>query len=92
MTKTYSLYIEELDIEVECDCTIYEYNDGIGDYEYCGSKEYDSGDSYFEVDYITWDRSLYYEEVNDYIDKYIKDNQAKIFKDILNDFDANDYL
>lgn len=92
MTKTYYLYIEQLDIEVDCDCEISEHNDGIGYYEYWGSEGYDDGDYYYEVDDITWDRSLYHEEVNNYIDQYIKDNQDKIFKDILKSFNVNDYL
>jgi len=84
---TYDLYIKELDLDVELDCRLISCNDGIGSYEYWGSKEYDKGEDYLDIDEMTWDKTLYTEEENNIIDQYIKDNRDKITEKALKDYD-----
>lgn len=92
MTKTHYIEFPDLDIEVELDCTISAESTGIGDYEYWGEKCYDKGETYYDVDYIDWDRSIYDEATNAIIAEYIAKNKAKLIKDILNNFDPDDYV
>lgn len=84
---TYDLYIEELDLEIELDCHVTSENNGIGSYEYWGSKGYDAGSTYPIVDRFEWDRKLYTEEQNELIDKYIIDNWDNIEGKALKNFD-----
>lgn len=89
---TYDLYIEELDLEIELDYHLRTENNGIGSYEYWGSKEYDAGEDYLVLDDVEWDKSLYTNEQNELIDKYIVEHWDKIEEEILNKFDPSDYI
>lgn len=78
MRTNYELYIEEHDLEVVLDCSCTTENDGIGSYEYWGSKGYDKGVDYLICENMTWDKSLYTEEQNAIIDQYIDANYEKL--------------
>lgn len=89
---TYDLYIEELDLEVELDYNISVENSGIGGYEYWGYRGYDAGHDYYVIENFEYDKSLYTEEQNEFIDKYLIENHDKIEEEILDKFDPSDYL
>lgn len=88
---TYELYIEKHDLEVTLDCNVISCNDGIGSYEYWGSKEYDSGYSYPDIDEMTWDKTQFTDEQNEIIENEINSNWDKITTDALKNFDTNPY-
>ncbi len=58
---------ETFSVKLEADCSIV--NDGIGAYEYCGSREYDEGQTYIKAENITWEYDLYTLEENEAIRK-----------------------
>jgi len=49
-------------------------NDGIGAYEYWGSKSYDSGSDYLNLEELNWDKTLYTEEQNKLILDWVNEN------------------
>ena len=56
---------------------------GIGSYEYWGMRGYDSQMGW-EIDDITWDKSLYSEEDNKWIDDYVERRMDDFVDDIDN--------
>ena len=84
---SYDLYIEEIDIEVELSCYLIKENDGIGSYEYWGSREYDAGEDYIVVEEMKWDKSLYTEEQNNIIQEEVNKNWDKISDHVIDNFD-----
>ncbi|MFZ9612564.1 MAG: hypothetical protein ACO29Q_04720 [Crocinitomicaceae bacterium] len=63
MNRTFELEVEldnrNVIVQVECEYGIE--NDGIGPYEYWGSKEVDRGSDYVEIYNTDWDRSNFNE-------------------------------
>lgn len=63
MNRTFELEVEldnrNVIVQVECEYGIE--NDGIGPYEYWGSKEVDHGSDYVEIYNTDWDRSNFNE-------------------------------
>jgi hypothetical protein len=76
VTTTHACEIEFKDecIDVEFDCELHSENDGIGSYEFWGSKCYDAGNDYLVLDEMKWDKKLFTEEENEIIKKYLDDN------------------
>jgi hypothetical protein len=76
VTTTHICEIEIGDeyIEVEFDCELHSENDGIGSYEFWGSKYYDAGNDYLVLDEMKWDKASFNEEQNKVIEKYLDDN------------------
>ena len=58
-------------------------NDGIGSYEFWGSKGYDSGTDYWEIDNIEWDKSKWTDAENKVIEQYINCNLEKLTEKII---------
>ena len=80
MTETFTLEVElpvvgnekecrYVDIDVDCEYSID--NDGIGPYEYWGSKEVDRGIDYAVIDNTDWDKTGFTAEEIDLIEKEI---------------------
>jgi len=84
---SYDLYIEQLDIEIELECSVVSCNDGIGSYEYWGSREYDAGENYADIDDIKWDKSKYTHQQNEIIQEEINKNWDEITYEALQKFD-----
>lgn len=61
-------------------------NDGIGYYEFWGSKEYDKKNDYLEIDDLQWNDKDFTEEENIIIENYVQDNYEKIEKALLNTY------
>jgi len=81
--------IEEIEIndeliEVEFEGEIAIENDGIGHYEYWGQKCYDKGHDYPVLYSCTWERSLFTDEQNDEIEKYLDKNIKQIEDEFIN--------
>lgn len=72
-------------------------NNGIGSYEYWGSKEYDKGVDYvtMEDSEIEWERKEYSEAENAAIEQWLEDNDncTAVQDALCDDFekDCNDY-
>jgi hypothetical protein len=67
--------IELIEIEVEFEGEPQWENSGIGDYEFWGSREHDSGQDYvsFEQNGLpTWDKSKYNDDENEAIELFTK--------------------
>jgi hypothetical protein len=77
------------DFAVDFTCEIGSENDGIGSYEYWGFKGYDRGETYLTLEDITWNKTLYTDEQNVFIDEYIGDNYSKMEKVITEHFAKN---
>jgi hypothetical protein len=88
-THSYTIYIEELDLEVELEAEITLENDGIGSYEYWGMKCYDAGTDYYEVTGLEYDQSLYSKEQIEVIEKYLDDNIDEINTTIVKEYEKN---
>ena len=58
---------ETFNVKLVANCSIV--NDGIGAYEYHGSKEYDEGQTYVKADSIRWQHDLYTLQENEVIRK-----------------------
>ena len=58
-------------------------NDGIGHYEFGGSKGYDSGTDYWEIDNIEWDKSEWTDAENKVIEQYINCNLEELIEEII---------
>jgi len=58
-------------VEVEITVGFEWQNDGIGPYEYCGSKGYDKGTEYLEQSQIIWDSAGFTTEEVKQIEKEI---------------------
>jgi hypothetical protein len=71
---------EEKEVVLSCDYEIK--NDGIGWYELWGSREFDAGRDYVDISSVKWDRSLYTQEENDIIRKWVDANTEALEKDI----------
>jgi hypothetical protein len=59
-------------------------NSGIGDYEFWGSREHDSGQDYVSFEQNgnpTWDKSKYNDDENEAIELYTKTEQFENFCD-----------
>ena len=89
MTYDYELYIEELDMEVLLEAEITLENDGIGSYEYWGSREHDAGSDYYAVTGLTYEKSNYTPEQIAIIDKYLEDNQEDIDEAIIKKYESS---
>lgn len=58
-------------------------NDGIGHYEFWGSKGYDSGTDYWEIDNIEWDKSQWTDAENKVIEEYINCHLEELIEEII---------
>lgn len=61
-------------IEVELTFETSKVNDSIGNYDYSGFQYYDSQEDRIVVDKFEWDESLYSENQNKIISKYVYNN------------------
>jgi hypothetical protein len=85
--------LEVIDADGECigykelvvTADLIEENDGIGHYEYWGSEGYDRGTDYWSVVKVRWDKSLYTDQENAKIDRWIEDNFCEIEQEIVED-------
>ena len=59
-------------------------NDGIGSYEFWGTKGYDSGTDYWSVSNVGWNEKLYTEQENADIRKWVDDNWFELVDRIVN--------
>lgn len=78
--------IELMEMEVEFEGEPQWENDGIGSYEYWGSREYDKGRDYVSFEqngYPTWDKSKHNDDENEAIELFTKTEQ---FRNFCNDF------
>lgn len=71
---------KEKEIEFFCDYEIQ--NDGIGSYEFWGSKEFDKGIDYIVLEKVTWDKNLYPESENDIIEDWVANRWESIEKEV----------
>jgi hypothetical protein len=99
-TKTIEIEIEDDVIEVDLTGELSLENDGIGSYEYWGSKCYDAGTNYFELENLKWDMSLYTDDENKSISNYInvtdnwdsiEESMSESLYDSLDDGNDTDY-
>jgi hypothetical protein len=69
-------------VEIEVDCEYSIENDGIGPYEYWGSKEVDRGTDYIVIDNTDWDTTGFTQEeidlINAEIDKHLDEWATQI--------------
>lgn len=84
MYITKEIEINDELIEVEFEGELATDNDGIGEYEYWGRKEYDKGHDYPVLYSCIWERSLFTDEQNDEIEKYLDRNIEQIEQDFIN--------
>lgn len=70
---TLELVDEEKEIEFSCEYKIR--NDGIGSYEYFGSKEFDKGNDSAELNDINWNKLAYNKEENAIISNWVVANK-----------------
>lgn len=76
--------IELMEIEVEFEGEPQWENSGIGDYEFWGSREHDSGQDYVSFEQNgnpTWDKSKYNDDENEAIELYTQTVQFESFCD-----------
>jgi hypothetical protein len=67
----YNLYMEQGNIkDVLCTIEFTIENDGIGHYEFWGSKGYDAGVDYAVINLISWDRMLFPILINTLLEVY----------------------
>lgn len=71
---------EEKEIEFFCDYEIL--NDGIGSYEFWGSREYDAGTNYLELQSVNWNKDLYSSRENDIIEDWVANRWESIEKEV----------
>ena len=71
---------EEKEIQLFCNYEIK--NDGIGGYEFWGSRGYDQGVNYLELNRVNWDTSLYSEKENKSILDWVVHNWDGIEKEV----------
>jgi hypothetical protein len=74
-------------IEIKVNCEYSVENDGIGPYEYWGSKEIDHGINYAVIDNTDWDTAGFTKEeidlINIEIDKNLKAWEVEIIKRVV---------
>ena len=70
----HEIELEEDVIVVEFECELYCENDGIGSYEFWGSRGYDAGNEYLVLDQLKWNESLFTDEQNEIIRQHINDD------------------
>jgi uncharacterized protein RhaS with RHS repeats len=58
-------------------------NDGIGSFEFWGSKYYDSGIDYWEVEIVGWNKDAFNDAENKVIEEYINCNEELIIEKII---------
>jgi hypothetical protein len=73
-TYEHEIELEEDSIIVDFDCELHSENDGIGAYEFWGSRYYDAGVDYLVLDDLKWNKSLFTEEQNEIIQQHISDD------------------
>ena len=76
--------IELIEMEVEFEGEPQWENSGIGDYEFWGSREHDSGQDYVSFEQNgnpTWDKSKYNHDENEAIELYTQTVQFETFCD-----------
>jgi hypothetical protein len=78
----HTLDINSVDTEVEFFCNYEIKNDGIGSYEFWGSREFDAGTNYVELQSVTWDKELYSSRENDIIEDWVANRWESIEKQI----------
>ncbi len=84
--------IEDEDIiVVEFIYTVSKENDGIGSYEFHGSRGYDSGTDYIVVEDIEWDKSSHTDRENEVIQKYLDKNFSSLAEDMSESLDPQDF-
>lgn len=84
--------IEDEDIiVVEFIYTISKENDGIGSYEFHGSRGYDSGSDYMVIEDIEWDKSKHSDRENEVIQKYLDKNFSSLAEDMSESLDPQDF-
>ncbi|MEI7960720.1 MAG: hypothetical protein WCI04_00130 [archaeon] len=84
--------IEDEDIiVVEFVYTVSKENDGIGSYEFHGSRGYDSGTDYIVVEDIEWDKSSHTDRENEVIQKYLDKNFSSLAEDMSESLDPQDF-
>jgi len=77
-TFTRDIEFHEDILHVEFTAEMISQNDGIGSYEFWGSREFDKGEDYWSIDKLSWDYDSYTKEQNAAISAYIDENWAEI--------------
>lgn len=78
-------------IEVSFECELYSKNDGIGSYEYWGSRYYDMGVTYLVLDTIDWNKELFNDKQNLIIQEHIDNNWNTIEELVVEKMYADGY-
>ena len=86
MYRTKVFYFESIEQDVELEFDVVVDNDGIGSYEYWGSREYDHGNTTVEVDGYDWDRHVYTEEENKKIEAEYQSRQKEIEDEVIKEY------
>lgn len=79
-------------IDVEFSADVKAYNNGIGDYEYWGSRGVDMGDTEFDISNIKFNKNEFTQFQIFIIEKYLKENESKIEQLFIDQwYDDKDY-
>lgn len=76
---------------VDLSYDVVKENDGIGSYEYWGYTYYDRGNDYFIVENMKWDKTLYTDQENEIIERYVEKYAEEIETKILSNHDSDHY-
>lgn len=82
MTYEIQIQADNKVINVILDADI-EKDEGIGSYEFWGSREYDSGSGELFVADLNWEKHKYSKEENEIIEKYVDENSEEIENKII---------
>lgn len=78
--RTLDINSEPREVEFFCDYEIL--NDGIGSYEFWGSRGFDAGINYLELQSVNWDKGLYKSDENDIIEDWVANHWESIRKEV----------
>ena len=79
-----------IDVEISADVNVY--SNGIGDYEYWGSRGVDLGDMEFEISNINFNKNEFTQFQILIIQKYLKENESEIEQLFIDEwYDEKDY-
>jgi hypothetical protein len=83
MIVTHEIEMNDDYLDVEFDCDLAKENSGIGSYEYWGFKEYDKGVDYMIAEEIMWDKALFTEDQNKFIEQWLMENYSVIEREAI---------
>jgi hypothetical protein len=64
-------------------------NDGIGSFEFWGSRETDNGQNYTICDDIDWDKSKHSDQENQIIDEYLNTDYDTIERKFIDEYEKD---